>query len=542
PPEPGDTMTPPTNPLTHWRRLDEARRLTLAIVGCLAFALVLAALVWVEAGRYSDEAAAETDRARQWEVQRARVEALAGGPAASIDDLVRGFDVAPLADDPRAGELADRAVALASGAATTDTWETLAADVAAEAEAAGSAVPAERGAFVVRLRAGAVVASAVFVAAVWLLIVPLIGSISRTRRRLETARREELTRNRVRDLASRVAEGLDVAETEEEARAVVSRALDRMSSRPVEVLLADSSRAHLERAVTHPRLGGPGCDVSSPWGCPAVRRARTMIYARSDDLDACPHLDQRPDGACSAVCVPLTFLGDALGVLHQVGPVAEPPDPVEVETLETIASETAVRLGTMRKIARIELQARLDPVTGLPNLRATREELARVLLEPGDAIVALIAPEDFGELVAAGDAAVDRALRLMANAVNEVAFDAFAGRLRGGQVVIVWRGVDPHLARSRCRALAASLAGDSARTGREVTVAWAVVRAGGHDDVDALVAHLHDRLGRDTRREQGAGRAEDADDADQRYPAAGHATTDTAPAGAEATGGRSGAG
>ena len=89
---------------------------------------------------------------------------------------------------------------------------------------------------------------------------------------------------------------------------------------PMELLLSDSSRAHLERAATSPTAGAPGCPVESPFSCVAVRRGSPVVFDSSEALNACPKLRGRPAGACSAVCVPVSFMGRALGVLHATGP------------------------------------------------------------------------------------------------------------------------------------------------------------------------------------------------------------------------------
>jgi len=57
-----------------------------------------------------------------------------------------------------------------------------------------------------------------------------------------------------------------MGDTEEEVYRVLARAMTAISKRPpTELLLADSSRAHLERATQHPEAGAPGCDVESPF-------------------------------------------------------------------------------------------------------------------------------------------------------------------------------------------------------------------------------------------------------------------------------------
>src|SRR3546814_3161873 len=88
---------------------------------------------------------------------------------------------------------------------------------------------------------------------------------------------------------------------------------------PAELLLADASRAHLRRAASATGSEAPGCGVETPWGCPAVRRGRTLTFDRSDHLGACPRLRDRGGDPCSAVCVPITILGTPTAVIHAPG-------------------------------------------------------------------------------------------------------------------------------------------------------------------------------------------------------------------------------
>ena len=67
-----------------------------------------------------------------------------------------------------------------------------------------------------------------------------------------------------------------------------------------ELLLADSSDAHLKRALAVTSDGPAHCGVVAPHDCPAIRRSQTLHFNSSSALDACPHLDGRPSGACSA--------------------------------------------------------------------------------------------------------------------------------------------------------------------------------------------------------------------------------------------------
>jgi len=62
--------------------------------------------------------------------------------------------------------------------------------------------------------------------------------------------------------------------TPRDAYRVLARAMKVISTDlPTELLLADSSRAHLEQATQASGCRCPGCDVESPFSCMAVRAA-----------------------------------------------------------------------------------------------------------------------------------------------------------------------------------------------------------------------------------------------------------------------------
>lgn len=116
---------------------------------------------------------------------------------------------------------------------------------------------------------------------------------------------------------SQLSEALEMADTEPAAHTVVARAMHAISpDHPMELLLSDSSRVHLERATAHLIKGAPGCGVESPFSCPAVRRGLPIVFPHSEALNACQQLRDRACGAVSAVCVPVSFMGRSLGVLH----------------------------------------------------------------------------------------------------------------------------------------------------------------------------------------------------------------------------------
>jgi hypothetical protein len=138
-------------------------------------------------------------------------------------------------------------------------------------------------------------------------------------------------------LVSRLQAAFDMAEGDGEASRVVSKALDELTDRPGEMLLADSSRAHL-RQVAAAASGSPGCGVTTPWGCPALRRSRTLVFEDSTRLEACPRLCDRGGDPISAACAPVTILGTPMGVIHVTCEAKSPPPKEEIGDLEALAS------------------------------------------------------------------------------------------------------------------------------------------------------------------------------------------------------------
>ncbi|MGC2028869.1 MAG: diguanylate cyclase [Steroidobacteraceae bacterium] len=233
---------------------------------------------------------------------------------------------------------------------------------------------------------------------------------------------------------TQLVEALEMADTEEEAYAVLSRAMQLIShDLPTELLLADSSRTHLERATMHPSAKAPGCSVESPFSCMAVRRGNPVIFPDSEALNACSRLRGRPCGPVSAVCVPVSFMGRALGVLHSASPHGQGANPRQVAQLTTLGIQAGARIGTVRAFNSTQRKASTDSLTGLPNRRAA-EDCARDLMAAHTPFaVALLDLDHFKRLNdTRGHEAGDQALRLFANTL-------MAG-LRNGDVGARWGG------------------------------------------------------------------------------------------------------
>jgi diguanylate cyclase (GGDEF)-like protein len=256
---------------------------------------------------------------------------------------------------------------------------------------------------------------------------------------------EQLVEQIIRqEFAGDLREALENADDESAALGVVELALQRTGyDGTAELLLADSSRAHLQRVVST----GPasGCQVGSPWECPAVRRGRTLVFESSDALRACPHLRDREGGELSATCTPLLFNGRGIGVVHAFGDAGQPVSSLNESQMATIASETSTRIGTIRVLAKNQFQAKTDGLTGMLNRRSLEETL-RDLTAVGEPYTLVMVDLDHFKLLndTYGHEAGDRALRVFSRVTHEVLRgDDRAGRYGGEEFVFVF----PHLSK-----------------------------------------------------------------------------------------------
>jgi diguanylate cyclase (GGDEF)-like protein len=259
---------------------------------------------------------------------------------------------------------------------------------------------------------------------------------------VSAAREREHHRERRRaDLETQLQRGLEMEPTEESTYDVILAALVTVRpDHPVELLVADSSRAHFRQAVSTDSPGAaPRCPVISPADCPAASSGQTRFFLSSGRLDACPFLRNRDDKALSAACVPVSIAGISTGVIHTTGPDNEIPDATELSELELVARKAGERIGYLRVLARSETQARIDVLTGLFNRRSL-EEQARDVLEHGDQFVVAFADVDhFKDLNDKyGHEIGDRALRLFGRVLRDSVRPADIPARYGGEEFLVF--------------------------------------------------------------------------------------------------------
>jgi diguanylate cyclase (GGDEF)-like protein len=282
--------------------------------------------------------------------------------------------------------------------------------------------------------------------ALWFVVLaPLRGDTARER--AVTRRREQLLQEDAdrQEFDARVHRAMEMAGTEAVAHRAVARALGRGTERlSTELLLADSSEASLERAAhAAPDGAAPGCPVTTPRECPAIRRSQTLVFPSSEEIDACPHLAGRPEGDRSAACVPVSVAGRSIGVLHATAAPLQEPTALEVSRLEALATHAGTRIGMLRVMEATHLQAATDPLTGLLNRRSF-ENRVQELLKHGTQLT--LAMGDLDHFKALNDThgheAGDRALRLFSRSLREaVRSDDLVCRYGGEEFVVAFPGL-----------------------------------------------------------------------------------------------------
>jgi diguanylate cyclase (GGDEF)-like protein len=254
------------------------------------------------------------------------------------------------------------------------------------------------------------------------------------------------------ETSTRVHRAFEMADDEAASLEVIGITMAAMlPGRSAELLLADNSKSNLEQAVVAgTNSDGPGCPVASPFSCVAVRSGAAVTFESSNALDACPHLRHRGATACSAVCVPVTFMGRAIGVIHAVAEEGEVPSASEIEALSMLSTQAGARIGMLRTMVRTGEQASTDSLTGLMN-RRTFQTRVRALRRSNIPFTLVMADIDRFKQVndTYGHETGDRAIKTFCEvAKSALRHTDLIGRWGGEEFAFAFTDLDPEQAQA----------------------------------------------------------------------------------------------
>lgn len=264
----------------------------------------------------------------------------------------------------------------------------------------------------------------------------VLGRRSQCRERLEHARARRTA------YEATLQRALDMSRAEPDVYGIVAGALhESVPHLEVEMLVADSSRAHFNRALstdngTSDEHGG--CGVVSPLDCPAIARGHTLVFPTSRALDACPYLRDRVTGECSAACIPVSIAGRNVGVTHATAADREPPTDQDVEDLELTSRRASDRIAMLRAFEKSENQARSDPLTGLWNRRSLENRVRELQREGTPYALAYGDLDHFKDLNDThGHEAGDQALRLFSRVLRDAIRPGDIAARYGGEEFVI---------------------------------------------------------------------------------------------------------
>lgn len=286
----------------------------------------------------------------------------------------------------------------------------------------------------------------------------------------------------------RVEDALEMSLSEREAVDTVGLALaQELDGWSTELLLADSSTAHLHRVLTTDPVDAPSCGVSSPTSCPAIRRGGTLVFANDGDYDACPQLRRSAPGG-TAVCTPVKVMGKPVGIAHSVS--SRPTTPAETDRADEIIRVFGDRIGVLRAFATTQRQAERDPLTGLLNRRSLESHVRELDQAAISYCVAFCDLDHFKVLNDTyGHAAGDRALRRFAELLTDgLRPDDLIGRWGGEEFVVVLPGVSTASAAAAIERIRGALTLELIQAEHpRFTFSAGIANAGGLEFEDALL-------------------------------------------------------
>ncbi|WCK05419.1 diguanylate cyclase [Agrobacterium tumefaciens] len=239
------------------------------------------------------------------------------------------------------------------------------------------------------------------------------------RERLDAEHRKN---QRIKDLILQMMHRIQACQNQPELSDVVSKFMPQIFpaiAGRLLVLKENSSLLHSTGQWSAPSFSAPDFAIDDCW---ALRRGRPHISNPDGEDVVCHHIHGEFG---TGLCIPLTALGDTVGLLYLE--VSEKSATLETERLylELLAENIGLAVANLQLRQRLVGMAKQDALTGLLNRRSLDEALNRHIEKPDDPLACLMVDIDhfkrfndrFGH--DAGDAVMQYVAQVLSEAIGD---------------------------------------------------------------------------------------------------------------------------
>ncbi|CUW98003.1 putative GGDEF family protein [Agrobacterium fabacearum S56] len=240
------------------------------------------------------------------------------------------------------------------------------------------------------------------------------------RERLDAEHRRN---QRIKDLILQMMHRIQACQNQEELSDVVSKFMPQIFpaiAGRLLVLKENSSVLQSTGQWSDPSFSAPEFSIDDCW---ALRRGRPHASNPGGDDVVCHHLH---GSFGTGLCIPLTALGDTVGLLYLEIPQSSETLELERLYLELLAENIGLAVANLQLRQRLVGMARQDALTGLLNRRSLDETLNRHIEKPTNSLACLMLDIDhfkrfndrFGH--DAGDAVMQYVAQVLSEAVGDL--------------------------------------------------------------------------------------------------------------------------
>lgn len=239
------------------------------------------------------------------------------------------------------------------------------------------------------------------------------------RERLDAERRKD---QRMKDLMLQMMHRVQACQNQEELSDVVSRFMPQIfpdAAGHLFVLKEQGSILHSLGQWLNPVASELHFSIDDCW---ALRRGRPHLSEPEGDDVTCHHIHI---GTSSNLCIPLTALGDIVGLLYLETDIGNHASHADRLYFELLAENVGLAVANLQLRQRLVGMAKRDALTGLLNRRSLDEALNRLIEDPGTSLACLMIDIDhfkrfndqFGH--DAGDAVMQYVARILSEVVGD---------------------------------------------------------------------------------------------------------------------------